>query len=87
MTKSEFIGKYGSVKVKFVSYYKYTFTYEARLPDGKQILCWYGGSADAIYRHEVIANQEETIESLHPCSGSLYENGKEIDGFEETFNY
>lgn len=43
MTKQDFYEKYGSIKVKFSSYYKYTFTYVADLPDGKWLTCSYGG--------------------------------------------
>ena len=81
MTRQEFYDKYGSVKVKFSSYYKYTFTYAATLPDGKCLTCGYGGNSDDIYRHEVDAGSEETVNSLQPHTGSIYQGGNEIENF------
>jgi hypothetical protein len=83
MTKDEFYKKYGSIKVKFLGYFKYTFTYEAELPDGKRLTCDYGGNADDIYRHEVSADFEETVSGLQPHECSVYENGKYVEGFAE----
>jgi hypothetical protein len=81
MTRQEFYDKYGSVKVKFSSYYKYIFTYEATLPDGKCLTCRYGGNGDDIYRHDVSANNEEAVISLQPHEGAVYQDGKEVEGF------
>lgn len=81
MTRQEFYEKYGDVKVKFASYYKYTFTYEATLPDGKLLICGFGGNSDDIYRHEVSADFEETVSSLQPYSGAVYQDGIETDSF------
>lgn len=81
MTKEEFYDKYGDVKVKFANYYKYTFTYEATLPDGKLLTCGYGGNSDDIYRHEVGTDQEETVNSLQPYEGAVFQNGNKIEGF------
>lgn len=81
MTRQEFYEKYGDVKVKFSSYYKYTFTYEAMLLDGKRLTCGYGGNSDKIYRHEVGADSEESVTSLHPHEGYVYQDGKEVEGF------
>lgn len=81
MTRTEFYEKYGDVMVKFSSYYKYTFTYVAELPDGKRLTCGYGGNHDEIYRHEVTADGHDMIKHLQPYSGSVYENGVEIEGF------
>lgn len=81
MTRQEFYEKYGSVKLKFSHYYKYTFTYAADLPDGKRLTCGYGGNSDDIYRHEVSVDGEETVSSLQPHEGGVYENGKEVEGF------
>jgi hypothetical protein len=75
MTRQEFYDKYGSVKVKFSYYYKYTFTYEATLPGGIRLTCGYGGNSDDIYRREVIANREEDVNSLQPHEGVVYQNG------------
>ena len=81
MTKQEFYEKYGSVKVKFTDYYKYTFTYAADLTDGRRLTCGYGGNSDKIYRHELSADGEVTISSLKPYEGMVYENGKATEIF------
>ena len=81
MTREDFYAKYGDVKVKFLSYYKFVFSYSAHLPDGKLLTCNYGACCDEIYKHEVDAGAEETVGSLQPYAGSVYENGKEIEGF------
>lgn len=80
MTRDEFYEKYGQVKVKFTSYYKYEFTYSTTLPDGRRLNCVYGGYADCIYRH--VCNTEEiTIFDLGPFKGVVLENGVEIEDF------
>jgi hypothetical protein len=82
MTKDEFYEKYGDVKVKFSDYYKYTFTYTGNLPDGGRISVEYGGNADQIYRHDVGADCEETVSSIEPYAGHVYDkDGKEVEGF------
>lgn len=81
MTRQEFYEKYGSVKVKFSNYYKYKFKYVATLPDGKLLVCGYGGDSDDIYRHEVHVDSEETVSSLQPYEGTIYQDGKEVEGF------
>ncbi len=81
MTKTDFMEKYGDVKVKFCSYYKFTFTYEALLPDGKRLTCNYGGNSDDIYGLSVSPDVEETVNSVDPFSGSVFDNGKEIEDF------
>lgn len=85
MTKEEFIEKYGNVEVKFSSYYKYVFTYEAILPDSKVISVGYGGGGEDIYRHEVESGKKVTIGLLCPHMGSVCENGKDIESFYEYY--
>lgn len=82
MTREEFYEKYGDVKVKFSSYYKYTFTYEATLPDGNRLTCGYGGNHYDIYRHNVSADVEETVGGLELDEGSVYDwIGNKIESF------
>ena len=82
MTRQEFYEKYGNVKVKFSYYYKYTFFYAATLQDGTRLLCGYGTNADDIYQHEVCVDDEETVISLQPYEGAVYnKDGREIEGF------
>lgn len=82
MTRQEFYEKYGNVKVKFSSYYKYTFAFNAVLPDGGIITCECGGNHDDIYRFEVAAGAEDTIRSLEPYAGTAYsKDGVKTDSF------
>lgn len=82
MTEEEFIEKYGDVKVKFSSYWKYTFNYTGSLPDGCKISVGYGGNADDIYRYEVVPDHEETVSSIYPYFGRVRDkDGKVIDEF------
>jgi hypothetical protein len=82
MTREEFYTKYGDVKVKFTSYYKYTFTYAAELDNGYHIFVGYGGNSDEIYRFGVAFNSEETIKSLCPYEGRVTDNkGVEVESF------
>ncbi len=81
LTRAEFYAKYGEVEVTFSSYYKYTFTFSALLPDGKLLSVDYGGSSDGIYRYEVTPGHKTTVTSLYPYAGRVYENGKEVESF------
>ncbi|RLG57456.1 MAG: hypothetical protein DRN95_05510 [Candidatus Hydrothermarchaeota archaeon] len=58
--------KYGDAKVKFSSYYKYTFTFRGKTEDGREIVCRVGWTADDIYRFGVNAEEEITVRDLHP---------------------
>lgn len=81
MTRAEFYAKYGDVGVTFSYYYKYTFTYETTLPDGKRLIVGCGGNSDDIYKQEVKANCVETVNSLQPHTGYVYEEKEEVEGF------
>lgn len=82
ITRQKFIEKYGDVKVKFLTYYKYTFTYTGTLPDGGTISIGFGGNADDIYRCDVIPDKEETVRFIYPYRGKVCDkNGLVIDEF------
>ncbi|QGT54414.1 hypothetical protein b3_0170 [Synechococcus phage B3] len=82
MTKDEFYEKYGQVKVKFSSYYKYTFTFEGTLDAGGRIVVESGGCSDDIYKFEVVSDSEETVASVFPYAGTIYgKDNKEIESF------
>ena len=68
----EFYLKYGNIKVRFQSYYKYIFTFQGKY-EGKVLKCLVGGNPDDIYRLEVKSNKEYVIRELEP-------NCVEIDG-------
>ena len=82
MTREEFYEKYSDVKVKFSTYYKYTFTYVGELSDGGKISVGYGGHYDDIYRYDVSADCEKTVNSIYPYCGTAYDkDGKVVDEF------
>ena len=81
MTQFEFFDKYGNVMVKFLYYYKYTFHFEGMLEDGSEILVRVGGISDEIYRFEVIANREVSVEDLYPFNGEVIKDGKKVEEF------
>jgi hypothetical protein len=81
MTKDEFIIKYGSTKVKFSSYYKYTFSYAALTEDGLKITVGIGGNSDEIYRQEVMPDKEEYINDLDPYCGYVFKDNVQLEGF------
>jgi hypothetical protein len=81
MTREEFMAKYGDVKVKFSSYYKYTFTYTADIGDGKTLSVDYGGNHNEIYRFEVANDCEEVVGLLDPYAGGVYKDREKIEGF------
>lgn len=81
MTRTEFYAKYGDVVVTFASYYKFTFTYSATLPDGRRLTVGYGGNSEEIYRHEVASEGTEVVSILEPYMGAVYEGTDEIESF------
>ena len=78
MSFEEIKEKYGDVKLKFNGYYKYSFSFTGRTEDGEEVYASIGGSADDIYKLEVSAEQEETINSLYPNYITVSKDGKEI---------
>jgi hypothetical protein len=85
MTREEFYEKYSDVKVKFSTYYKYTFNYVGELPDGGKISVEYGGNSDDIYSYDVSADYEETVDSICPHCGTTYDRGGNV--VDEFYDY
>ena len=57
------------IKVKFKSYYKFTFTFSNE--EGYEVSA--GGISDGIYRCSIQGDREYTIEQVgDECGGSLY---------------
>jgi hypothetical protein len=84
LTEEQFFEKYGDVKVKFHYYYKYTFYYVGKLPNGNKITVGLGGSADDIYKCKVSFDDEDTVQYINPHFGQIFDNeGKVIDEFYE----
>ena len=54
---------------KFLSYYKFTFTYRGFTSDGEEVKIGVGGTADYIYRERVSADVVYNILYLMPYRG------------------
>ena len=65
----EFYEKYKDVSFKFLSYYKFTFTYRGFTSDGEEVRIGVGGIADYIYRERVNADDTYGIVELQPYRG------------------
>jgi hypothetical protein len=79
MTKSDFIQRYGHIKVKFSNYLKYEFTFTGITDDGNLIEVQCGGNIDDMYRLQVVSNYEERIQDLNPFLGYVY--GRDSIGY------
>ena len=78
-TLESIIEKYNDlVKLKFSSYYKYSFSFVGETADGLNFYVSVGGSADDIYRFDVSADKVETLKSLDPNYISVKKNGEVI---------
>ena len=65
----EFYEKYKDVSFKFLSYYKFTFTYHGFTSDGEEVKIGIGGTANDIYRERVSADDVYGIVELQPHRG------------------
>ena len=75
----EFYEKYKDVSFKFLSYYKFTFTYRGFTDDGEEVRIGVGGLADDIYRESVSVDSVYDMWYLMPYQGesdsvSFYES-------------
>jgi hypothetical protein len=64
LTKEQFLEKYGDVRMYFTSYFKYTFSFEGKTPNGEILKASIGGNPDDIYRLEVCDGDNGTLQSL-----------------------
>ena len=81
ITEQQFKEKYGDIQVTFQSYYKYVFTYRGVIDEKRVLLLEFGGNSDDIYRHEVLGECSETMNSLEPFAGGVYDDGIMIEHF------
>jgi hypothetical protein len=79
LTEEQFIEKYGDVKVKFSSYYKFTFTFVGQLEDESTIRLLVGGNSDDIYREHIVADQEYMVMQLGFNYAEVTQNETAID--------
>jgi hypothetical protein len=77
MTFTELVDKYGLVKVKFTTYYKYMFTFKGQI-DGLEVIVYVGGSSDDIYKFDVDADQEYEVRGLPFYGVEIWEGSKLI---------
>lgn len=88
LTLDEVYEKYGDVHLQFSSYYKYTFTFISQLKDGKVLLVWIGGDSDDIYRFDVCAGNNGSLNvikncySLKPKGLTIYADGSRVEELE-----
>ena len=69
LKSEEFYEKYKAVDFKFLSYYKFTFTYHGFTSDGEEVRVDVGGIADYIYKESVRADGVYSISFLMPYQG------------------
>jgi hypothetical protein len=81
ITREDFYAKHGDVRVRFVSYYKYTFNFHGVAENGDAISVGFGGSSDDIYRFEVAADTETTVADLQPYTGYVTRSGETVEAF------
>lgn len=85
MNKERILEKYGSEKVKFSSYYKYTFNFRGIAADGTEIFAGVGGNSDDIYKLDVTADKEETLKDLWADFVTLTKDGRVIGSYDERW--
>ena len=78
MTQEEVDKKFDKAKVRFESYYKFSFSYVGRWR-GFTILCSEGGNSDDIYRHSVSTAPQDFEEVGRWVSVTIKDkNGNEV---------
>jgi len=78
MNYEEIVAKYGETKMKFSSYYKYSFTFKGITGDGEEIFASIGGESDDIYRTSISADTETTLKNLEANGLTISKAKKEI---------
>lgn len=64
MNIRELEDKYVGTKLKFSTYYKYSFSYSGKTEDGNTLVCMWGQGSDDIYRYSVSADDVETFHDV-----------------------
>lgn len=83
ISKDDVVEKFGDLKLKFHSYYKYSFTYVGER-DGYKVSVSYGGNHHDIYRHEVKA--DDVVELGDPTQW-VYVSVRDREGNEVYSHY
>ena len=85
MNKEQILEKYGNVKLKFNSYWKYTFTFVGVAADGAKVSTSIGGDSGDIYRMEVSDDCEETLIGLDAECATVTIDGKQVGSYDERW--
>ncbi len=78
LTHKEFNELYGDVEVEFTSYYKYSFSFRGKTPDGNTVVVSIGGSSDDIYKLDVEAGEKVKVRDMYPSYAAVYP-GDDLD--------
>ena len=81
----ELTDKYKGTKLKFKSYYKYSFTFEG-YHKSRRISAIVGGTSDEIYRYDVDALTVYKLEDLEIDRLYIY-NGEELEAQACSYDY
>ena len=76
MNKEEALKFFNGIELKFISYFKYCFTYEGE-KEGLKLRVVYGGEADNIYKRNL--GNEEVFENEDFEYFAISKNGKGED--------
>ncbi len=83
LSLDQLLEKYGTVRVHFESYYKYTFNFTATLPTGEILWCYVGGNPDDIYRLSVSQEDSYAVEDLSPYRAEVFLFGEMVEVFSD----
>ena len=83
ITKNDLLNKYGEVKLVFSHYYKYVFTFQSTLPDGRQIKALAGGMTDNIYKFEVLSGESYTLDEINPKECRILDGADTVELFQQ----
>jgi len=86
MTLEQVNEKFKDTKIKFNSYYKYTFYFSGVTEDGYQVLCSFGGDSDDIYRFDVDTN-ELSFSNTNEWNSVTIKDSKGETVFNEYFGW
>ena len=86
MTIEQVNDKFKDAKVKFSSYYKYTFNFAGETEDGFKLICGFGGNSEDIYRFDVDTN-EVSFRSADEWSRVTIKDSNGEIVFSESFDW
>ena len=87
MTLEQVNNKFKDAKVKFNSYYKYTFNFVGETEDGFKLICGAGGDASDIYRFSVDNTTEMSFRNADEWSRVTIKDSNGEIVFNEYFGW